>query len=416
MKASILTIGDEILLGQILDTNSRFIAGRLAQIGAETIQMRSVSDTREGILSGVADLFASSDVVIVTGGLGPTKDDVTKKVLAEFFETDLVYNEQAYKWLEEIFAAQPQRLKNNAYNRSQALLPKACTPLHNVKGTAAGMWFEKEGKILVSLPGVPFEMETLMVREVLPRLTEKFSALLLRYKMVTVYSITEAELAQHLAAYEESLPSGVSLAYLPSPSMIRLRVTAKGAAVAELETHFARLLKELASFRYEESTAQGTAELFARKFQKYGKKISCAESCTGGNIAHLITSVPGASAYFLGGVVAYANDVKQHVLGVRKEDLSKYGAVSETVACQMAQGVRTLTGSDYGVSTTGIAGPDGGSAEKPVGTVWIAVAGPKGVQSKKYLISPTRERNIGRGSVQALEDLTEQIEKDTGKF
>jgi len=416
MKASILTIGDEILLGQILDTNSRFIARHLTQIGAETVQMRSVSDTREGILSGVAELFASSDVVIVTGGLGPTKDDITKKTLADFFETDLVRNEQAYQWLEEIFAAQPGRLANNAYNQSQALLPQGCTPLHNTKGTAAGMWFEKEGKILVSLPGVPFEMEALLTQEVLPRLIKKFSDLQLRYKMVTVYSITEAELAQHLAAYEETLPAGISLAYLPSPGMIRLRVTAKGGAVAELDTYFSRLLQALSSFRYEETIKDDSAELFARKFKMFGKKISCAESCTGGNVAHLITSVAGASAYFVGGVVSYANDVKQHVLGVRKEDLEKYGAVSETVACQMAEGVRKITGADYGVSTTGIAGPDGGNAEKPVGTVWIAVAGPNGVHAKKYLISPTRERNIGRGSLQALQDLAEQIIKDEGSF
>jgi len=412
MKASILTIGDEILLGQILDTNSRFIAGQLTQIGAETVQMRSVSDTREGILDGVTDLFASSDVVIVTGGLGPTKDDVTKKVLAEFFETELVFHKEAYKWLEEIFAIQPERLKNNAYNQSQALLPKGCIALRNTKGTAAGMWFEKEGKILVSLPGVPFEMETLMEQEVIPRLTEKFSDRLLRYKMVTVYSITEAELAQHLAPYEDSLPKGISLAYLPSPATIRLRVTAKGNAVAQLDTYFSLLLQALSGFHYEKNTLQNSTELFARQLKESGKTIGCAESCTGGNVAHLITSVAGASAYFLGGVVSYANEVKQNVLGVRKEDLERYGAVSETVACQMATGVRKITGADYGVSTTGIAGPSGGSAEKPVGTVWIAVAGPKGVQAKKYLISPTRERNIGKASVQALQDLIAQIERD----
>lgn len=409
MKASIITIGDEILLGQILDTNSRFIARGLAEIGVETVEMRSVPDGRTEILRALDEAMKASDAVFVTGGLGPTKDDITKAALAEYFGTELAVNPQARLWLEELFAANPTRL--NAYNQTQAVLPKSCTPLRNTKGTACGMWFEKDGKVLVSLPGVPFETEYLFPAEVLPRLREKFGARLLCYKMVTVFDIPEAELAMKLAAFEEKLPSGVGLAYLPSVGFVRLRLTAKGAAVHALDGLFARLLQELCGLRFMENTGDNEEESFARRLRESGKTVACAESCTGGNVARMITAVPGASSYFLGGVVAYANRVKQQVLGVREEDLAAFGAVSEPVACQMAEGVRRVTGADYAVATTGVAGPDGGTAEKPVGTVWIAVAGPDRVRAEKFIFSRTRERNIGRASVKAIHLLLEEIEQ-----
>ena len=414
MKTSILTIGDELLLGQILDTNSRFIAHALATIGAETIQMRSVADTRAAILQALTDLWAVSDAVIVTGGLGPTKDDVTKTALAEFFHTPLVCNEQAYQWVAEIFAAEPHRLTQNPYNQSQAVLPQSCTPLKNTKGTACGMWFEEGGKVLVSLAGVPFEMETLLTEEVLPRLQQKFTDLKLRYHMLTVYQIPEAELAVKLADFEKNLPPHISLAYLPTAGFIRLRLTAKGQeACAQLSAQFEKLKDSLHGLSFAEMAGETAEENFAQAFRTYGKTIACAESCTGGKIAQLITTVAGASAYFLGGVVSYANEVKENVLGVQAADLRQYGAVSETVACQMAEGARRITGADYAVSTTGIAGPDGGSAAKPVGTVWIGVSGPNGTHAKKYIFSRTRERNIGRAAVQALRDLLAELEKDT---
>ena len=408
MKSVIITIGDEILLGQILDTNSRFIARELAKLGAETVQMRSVADEKEAIWQALDDAFCTADAVFVTGGLGPTKDDLTKNVLAQYFGTELVFNPQAYAWLEEMFAANPQRL--NTYNKSQAMLPRACTPLHNLKGTASGMWFEKEGKILVSLPGVPFETEYLFPAEVLPRLKKKFHDLLLQYRMVTVYKIPEAELAMKLASYEQKLPKGLSLAYLPSAGFVRLRLTAKGAAVEQLETFWGALLQQLNGLSFEEPCGETPQEELARRLRQSGATVACAESCTGGNIAHLITAVPGASAYFLGGVVAYSNEVKKQVLGVSEEDLKKYGAVSEPVALQMAQGVRRITGAQWAVSTTGVAGPDGGTPEKPVGTIWMAVVGPNGARAQKFVFSHTRERNIGRGSVQALQFLLQEIE------
>ena len=409
MKAVIITIGDEILLGQILDTNSRFIARELALLGAETVQMRSVADQKEAIWQALDDAFAAADAVFVTGGLGPTKDDLTKNVLAQYFGTELVFNPTAYAWLEEMFRANPQRL--NAYNKSQAMLPKTCVALRNLKGTASGMWFEKDGKVLVSLPGVPFETEYLFPAEVLPRLKVKFHDMLLRYRMVTVYDIPEAELAMRLAEFEKTLPQGISLAYLPSVGFVRLRLTGKGTAAEKLDGFFASLLNNLDGLVFAADRGETTEEEVARRLRESGQKVACAESCTGGNIAHLITAVPGASAYFMGGVVAYSNEVKKSVLGVKAEDLDKFGAVSEPVALQMAEGARRVTGADWAVATTGVAGPDGGSEQKPVGTIWIAVAGPNGAKAQKFVFSHTRERNIGRGSVKALQLLLSEIEK-----
>ncbi|MBR4591583.1 MAG: competence/damage-inducible protein A [Elusimicrobiaceae bacterium] len=409
MKAAIITIGDEILLGQILDTNSRFIAQALTQLGAETIEMRSVADERRAIWQALEELFRTTDVVFITGGLGPTKDDITKQVLADFFHTELAFNAQANSWLEELFAANPARL--NAYNKSQAFLPKTCVPLHNLKGTACGMWFEQNGKVVISLPGVPFEMEFLLEQEVLPRLKEKFKNLSLDYRMLTVYDIPEAELAMHLDGFEHTLPPMIKLAYLPAPGFVRLRLTSATATKEELEAYYRRLQEVLKGLSFTQGE-EAPEVLYASQLRQAKKTVACAESCTGGNIAHLITAIPGASAYFLGGVVAYANEVKINVLGVEPADLEKYGAVSEPVALQMAQGVRKLTGADYAVATTGIAGPDGGTPEKPVGTVWIAVAGPDGVQAKKFLFSHTRERNIAKASVTALRLLWQAMQTD----
>lgn len=413
MKAVIITIGDEILLGQILDTNSRFMARELTKLGAETVEMRSVADERNAIVRAINDAFLRADVVLMTGGLGPTKDDLTKKVLAEYFDCQLVENKEVYRWLEEMFADIPNRM--NKYNVSQALLPEKCTPLRNLKGTASGMWFEQKKKVLVSLPGVPFETEYLMHHEVLPRLKEKFTNLFLRFKMITVFDIPESEIALKLADFENILPEGINLAYLPSEGYVRLRLTAKGAAVEQLDAFYEKLLAALQGLPYQPSNEGDSREDLLRRLKNAGVTVASAESCTGGNIAHMVTLMPGASSYFLGGIVAYANDVKKNVLGVDSQDLEKYGAVSEQVACQMAQGARRVLGAQYAVSTTGVAGPDGGTKEKPVGTIWMAVAGPKGTVAEKMLISHTRERNIGRGSIHAIQLLLAQIEKDQKK-
>lgn len=407
MKAAVITIGDEILLGQITDTNSQYIAARLAELGADVVKMYSVADQETEIVSAVNAAFETAPLVLVTGGLGPTKDDLTKKVLANYFGMKLAFNPQAYKWVENLLSV--RNISMNEYNRSQAVLPEHCILMQNKKGTASGMWFEKEGKTLISLPGVPFEMEYLMQAEVFPRLKEKYAHGLLEYRIFKVYDIPEAELAMKLSAFEDALPSGLGLAYLPSVGVVKLRLTAKEEGVEKLGEFAEKLESALKGLRFVEGEEHSVEERVAELLSGRGLKMACAESCTGGNIAHLITSRPGSSAYFLGGVVAYANEVKKTVLGVKEADLVLYGAVSEAVALQMAEGARKITGADWAVSTTGIAGPDGGTPQKPVGTVWIAVAGPDGTRAREFHFSKTRERNIGKASVTALEMLLDRL-------
>ena len=407
MKAAIITIGDEILLGQITDTNSRYIAQELASLGIETAVMYTVADSRADIINALQRALSRAELVLITGGLGPTKDDLTKKTLADFFSAPLEFNPQVYAWLEEMLL--PRRGEINAYNKTQAYLPKGCRVLRNRRGTASGMWFEKDGKIAVSLPGVPFEMEYLMQAEVLPLLKQKCGDLLLAYTLLHVYNIPEAELAMRLKAFEEQLPPGIGLAYLPSVDEVKLRLTAHGPALKELASQTQILKTHLQGLRFTEGEKPSNVAEVAALFKKRGLALATAESCTGGNIAHLITQLAGASDYFLGGIVSYANEVKQNVLGVSGADLEKFGAVSETVALQMAQGARRVTGADWAVSTTGIAGPAGGSAEKPVGTVWIGVAGPQGSFARKFVFSSVRERNIGKASAKALELLADAV-------
>ena len=408
MKAFIITIGDEILLGQILDTNSRFMSSALAGIGVETLKMVSVSDKKEEIKKALEEGVSSSDLILVSGGLGPTKDDITKGVLAEFFGSQLVFNEEVYGWVREYFRGKTSAM--NEYNKSQAYLPSACIPIKNEKGTACAMWFERGGKVLVSMPGVPFELENLISSVILPRIKRTFKCSELAYKMLGVYDKPEAELAMVLSAFEDALPSGISLAYLPSPGYIRLRLTAKGAGLAKLDDCFEKLKQSLGGLKYAVIKSGDNAELLER-LSKIGT-VAAAESCTGGNISAMITARPGASAYYLGGVTAYSNEVKISALGVKREALEKYGAVSKEVALQMAEGVRRLTGADWGVSTTGIAGPSGGSAEKPVGTVWIAVSGRCGAKAEKFCFSSVRERNIGKASLTALQMLVDFAEEN----
>ena len=402
MKAYIITIGDEILLGQILDTNSRYIAKALAGLGIETAKIFSVADKRIEILDALNEAFTTADLVLITGGLGPTKDDITKTVLAEFFGAKLVFNQQAYDWVCDYFANKNYKL--NEYNKSQAVLPECCTPLHNAKGTACGMWFEKNGKVLVSMAGVPFEMEHLMQTEVLPRIKQFFKCGELSYKMLGVYDIAESDLALKLADFEAALPQGLGLAYLPAPGFIRLRLTAKGGAQGVLSEYFSKLQSAVNGLKYNVIKDDSDAEELLCKISKLGT-LAVAESCTGGNISAMITARAGASKYYLGGVTAYSNEVKANVLGVSRQDLAQFGAVSEQVALQMAQGVRKLTGADWGIATTGIAGPEGDTPQKPVGTVWIAVSGAKGSRAEKFVFSTVRERNIGKASVKALEML-----------
>lgn len=400
MNAIIITIGDEILMGQILDTNSQYIARRLTEIGVEVIEELSIPDKRDEIYDSVDYAMQEADLILVTGGLGPTKDDVTKKVLAEYFGSHLVFNPQAMEWLEELL--RNRNLPMNENNKSQAYLPDNCRVLRNFKGTASGMWFERGWKSLISMPGVPFEMEHLMDKYVIPDLKARYPHLQLEYRMLKVYDVPESQLAQHLENWEDALKDGLKLAYLPSPGMVRLRVTAKGEAVKHLDETYESLKKELAGMRYTEGE-DALEKQFGQILRKKGVTVATAESCTGGEIARMITSVPGSSAYYKGSVVSYANEVKINVLGVNAGDIEREGAVSETVVLQMAEGVKKLMGTDYAVSTSGVAGPDGGTADKPVGTVWIGVATPQGSFAKKFVFSFTRERNIAKAAAKALE-------------
>lgn len=407
MNAIIITIGDEILLGQILDTNSRYIASGLTGLGVEVVEMLSVPDKREEIYETVDYAMQKADLIIVTGGLGPTKDDVTKKVLAEYFGSRLVMNEEAMGWLKELLGGRGIALNEN--NRSQAILPDNCRILRNYKGTASGMWFERGWKSLISLPGVPFEMEHLMQTYVLPDLKEKYPHLQLKFRMLKVYDIPESELAQRLEGWENALPDGLQLAYLPSPGWVRLRLTAKGEAVKRLGEYYEGLKTVLNGLNYTEGEGGALEKQFGEILRNKGVTISTAESCTGGYIAHLITSVAGSSAYFKGSVVSYADEVKIKVLGVNPSDIEARGVVSETVVIQMAEGVRKLLGTDYAVSTSGIAGPDGGTPEKPVGTVWIGVATPDKTFARKFVFSFTRERNIAKAAAKALELVLNEV-------
>lgn len=406
MNAIIITIGDEILMGQILDTNAQYIARRLTEIGVEVVEELSIPDKREEIYETVDYAMQEADLVLVTGGLGPTKDDVTKKVLAEYFGSRLVFNPQAMEWLEELL--RNRNLPMNENNKSQVFLPDNCRILHNFKGTASGMWFEKGWKSLISMPGVPFEMEHLMDTYVIPDLKAKYPHLQLEYRMLKVYDVPESQLAQYLETWENALEDGLRLAYLPSPGLVKLRITAKGEAVKHLEDTYESLKKMLEGMRYvegEDALEKQIGDMLRRK----GVTMATAESCTGGEIAHMITSVPGSSAYFKGSVVSYANEVKVNVLGVQAADLERGGAVSETVVLQMAEGVKKLMHTDYAVSTSGVAGPDGGTPEKPVGTVWIGVATPDKTFARKFVFSFTRERNIAKAAVKALELLMMEI-------
>lgn len=397
MNTEIITIGDEILIGQIVDTNSAWIAARLNEAGFTVTRKLSIGDNRGEIVAAVDGALAKSDAVIITGGLGPTKDDITKLTLAEMFGGRMVCDEETYMRNERTLAA--RGIEYNELNRGQAMVPDTATVLQNLHGTAPGMWFERDGKVVVSLPGVPFEMKELMTAEVLPRLLAYFKQGKVVHRTAITFGLAESVLAATIASWEDALPEYLHLAYLPSPSQIRLRLSAYDIKSDSEETEIERRFKELERMipdyfvGYEDDTV---ASVTAALLRKAGATLAVAESCTGGALSASFTAMAGASEYFLGGVVSYSNDVKANVLGVPRDTLELYGAVSEETAMAMANGVRCLCGSDYALSTTGIAGPAGGSEEKPVGTVWIGLATPNGTTARKFVFSKLRPQNIER--------------------
>ncbi len=410
MQAEIITIGDELLIGQVVDTNSAWLGSTLGDDGIKVIQITSVQDHAAQIVQAVNDALSRADIVLMTGGLGPTKDDITKKTLAEMFGMKLVRNEQVYEMVGKQLAL--RGIAFTELNQGQALVPDGCTVLPNRNGTAPGMWFERDGKVLISMPGVPFEMKALVKDEVLPRLRKHFALDANVHRTIITFGLAESILADTIASWEEALPPYLHLAYLPSALCIRLRLSAyeidRQKAEQEIESQIEKLSKVIPHYiigSEDDSLESVTGTLLKTR----GETLATAESCTGGNIAHRFTAMPGASEYFKGGVVAYSNEVKMALLGVDLESLNRYGAVSQSVAEQMAEGVRRATGATYGISTTGIAGPTGGTPEKPVGTVWMAVATPNGVFSRRMVFGSVRSQNIERASSNCINLLRLQL-------
>jgi nicotinamide-nucleotide amidase len=407
MKAELITIGDEILIGQIIDTNSAWMAVELNQLGIGVAQITSVSDQPDHLIRALDEALQRADVLLLTGGLGPTRDDRTKKVLCEYFDSQLVLHEPTLEHINDLFFRK-RGIPVNQLNRDQAMVPAICSVLMNLAGTAPGMWFEKEGKIIVSMPGVPFEMKYLMTNEVLPRLAKRSGRGKIFHKTVLTLGLSESYLAERLSDWEDQLPEHIHLAYLPDPGRIRLRFSAFGDDEQLLEEAVEAEIAKLHQFipdsiyGYNHDTL---AAVVARLLLKHKATLCTAESCTGGYIAHLLTSEPGSSAWYKGTVVAYSNEVKTNVLGLDPKIIAEHGAVSQQVVEQMAANVRTLLRCDYALATSGIAGPDGGTPEKPVGSVWIALATPEQTISKWFTFTNNRERNIIRSAQSALDML-----------
>tara|TARA_B100000963_G_C22594393_1_gene657137 strand:- start:177 stop:1418 length:1242 start_codon:yes stop_codon:yes gene_type:complete len=404
MKAELITIGDELLIGQTIDTNGSWLAEQLNLLGITVSQISSIRDNREHIISSLQNAQSRSELVILTGGLGPTNDDITKSTLCEFFDSELVLNKQVLEKIEAYFNS--RSLKMIKVNSDQAMLPNNCQFLKNERGTASGMWFKKDGVDFISLPGVPYEMKGIFLDEILPVLKAQYSISTVVNKTVKTQGIGESFLAEIIKDWEKKLiDSGLKLAYLPSPGIVKLRITAFGNNEAELSARIDDSIENLKKlipkyiFGYEKDRIE---EVVGQLLKEKGSSLSLAESCTGGNIAHLITGVSGSSNYFKGSVVAYSNDIKQQVLYVDPKSIQQNGAVSKQVVEQMATGVRNSFKSDYAIATSGIAGPTGGTKQKPVGTVWIAVAYNDGVVSKKFNFGNNRERNIQISSLSAL--------------
>lgn len=412
IKATIITIGDEILIGQIVDTNSASISKHLNAAGITVEEKTSIGDEAEQIEQTLQRVLLSSQIVIITGGLGPTKDDITKHTLARIFHSSMHEDERVCNHVRTLL--ERRGISFNDLNRGQAMVPDCCTVLFNAYGTAPGMWFETEqGGVVISLPGVPFEMEHLMEDEVMPRLKAHFSLHANVHRTMITAGLPESMLAERIEEWEDALPKWMKLAYLPSPNIVRLRLSAydredgtlaREAINAEFDKLYNIIPGHIVGF--EGATMQS---LVHEVMRERGLTLAVAESCTGGTIASLFTAMAGASAYFLGGVVAYANEVKRDVLGVNYDDIMTHGAVSETVARQMAEGVRRTTGADYAIATTGIAGPTGGSEAKPVGTVWMAVATPTHTVAVMRNSGLDRGQIISRASAYAIELLYKEL-------
>ncbi|NIJ54243.1 competence/damage-inducible protein A [Dyadobacter arcticus] len=408
--AEVLTIGDEILFGQITDTNTQWIGTQLTDIGIRPVRKTSVGDNKQDILNAFKEASQRANVVIVTGGLGPTRDDITKHTFCKYFGTELEINQEALALITEFFAKRGRVMTE--LNIQQAALPKNCTYIPNLWGTAPGMWFEKDDVIYVSLPGVPYEMKSLMEFEILPRLKNRFSTQIIQHKSIRTIGIGESFLAEKIAPWEDALPAHIKLAYLPHFGQVRLRLTGTGTDQALLDEQLQEQVSLVLPIIGEHVFGFDADELetvIGTLLVNSQATVGTAESCTGGFVANQITGVPGSSKYYEGSVVSYSNEVKMNVLGVSRDTLEAFGAVSEQTAREMAEGVRRLLNTTFAISTTGIAGPDGGTAEKPVGTVWIACATPDETFTQLLTLRNNRKINIELTSSYALNLLRKTI-------
>lgn len=414
MKAAIITIGDEILIGQIVDTNSAFIAKSLDRIGVEVAEMLSISDDKKHILGTFAQLQNKVDVVIVTGGLGPTKDDVTKKTFCEYFDDELIVDQKVLAHVTELIEGFYKR-PISQLNKDQALVPSTCTVLHNKVGTAPGMWMKKENTVFISLPGVPYEMKYLVEEEIIPKIVREYKRPYIIHKTILTYGQGESLVAERIEQWENKLPEFIKLAYLPNPGRVRLRLTARGTNKEELEEAIESNVQSLDAIihdiivGYEENETIET--VIGKLLLKQNKTISTAESCTGGRIASLLSAVPGSSSYFKGSVVSYATEVKINVLGIPKNLIDQFSVVSAEVASAMALSAKDLLKTDYALATTGNAGPSKGDSDAEIGTVFIALATPDGVIVEEFNFGQPREKVIDRASVKSLEILQKEILK-----
>lgn len=415
MKAAIVTIGDEILIGQIADTNSTFIAKALDRIGVQTVEMRSISDQREALLHTFSAYQNQVDFVVMTGGLGPTKDDITKKTLADYFEDTLVRNTDVEQHVVALIEKVLQRPASQL-NKDQAMVPSQAQVLFNAVGTAPGMWIQKEQTVFISMPGVPYEMKHLMEQQVIPKIAAEYQRPFILHKTLLTYGLGESVVAERIEDWENQLPEFIKLAYLPAPGRVRLRLTARGTdlqlleeAVAQAVAAVTPLISDiLVGFEEEETIEVVVGRLLGQKRQT----LATAESCTGGKIAQLLTSVSGASAYFKGSVVSYATEIKTTLLGVDPQLIAAHTVVSAEVAKAMALGVQAQMQSDYALATTGNAGPLKGESDAEVGTVFIALATPQEVVVERFNFGQPREKVVDRASVKALEMLQKEILKN----
>ncbi len=400
MNIEIITIGDELLIGQVVDTNSAWISKKISDAGFDVVYITSIKDQYNAIYTAIEDGFARADILLITGGNGPTKDDITKNTLCEYFNDQLVFDNEVLENIKTLF--KDRDIELNELTRNQALVPQKCTVIQNRVGTAPILWFEKNGKILVSMAGVPFEMRWAMNEEIIPRLTTRFQTKTFLKHVFYTQGISESALAIHLNNFEEELPKGFSLAYLPGGGVIRLRLSVKGDEHAiEMKKQVDKLKNLLGDYLLAQSQ-ETLQQLLGNMLRNREMTISLAESCSGGYVAHLLTSIPGSSAYFKGGVVSYANSAKKNLLNVRQSTLDRHGAVSQQVVEEMAKGAIDAFDTDCAIAISGVAGPDGGTTEKPVGTVWICTICGESIVSKQYAFGKTRDNNIRRSAVMAM--------------